>query len=392
MSEESDLEKTEEASPQRLEKAREKGQIARSRELSTAAVVIGGFATVWASSQYMYQKMAGLIQQGMTFKVDPKRLVDTGIQDATRVVGEAIGTGLMAIAPVWAALIVLAIGSSVALGGMVFSTSALSPNFSRLNVMEGIGRMFSSQTAIELLKTILKATMIGWAGYISFSNALPKIMMLSRYPIAKAFAVGLETMVGAIFVVVSSLLVIVLIDVPWQMMSHAKKLRMSKEELKQEHKEAEGDPHIKGRIRQQQREIARRRMMSDVPKADVVITNPTHYAVALKYDPAGNGAPVLLAKGKNAIAAKIRQIAEENKISTIEAPPLARAIYANVELKHPIPEELYTAVAQVLAWVFQLKKWNTGEVQVMPNQPRDVAVPPELDPENKGKPINNHHQ
>ncbi len=182
--------------------------------------------------------------------------------------------------------------------------------------------------------------------------------------------------------IVASLLVIVLLDVPWQIWSHLKKLRMSKEDVRQEHKESEGDPHTKARIRQQQRQAARRRMMSEVPKADVVVTNPTHYAVALKYEEDKNGAPRVLAKGTGLIAAKIRELAAEHRIPTLEAPPLARALHQHVELGQEIPAELYTAVAEVLAWVFQLRSWRSGW-GAEPTAPTSLAVPAALDPQAK---------
>ncbi|HCN70224.1 MAG TPA: flagellar biosynthetic protein FlhB, partial [Pusillimonas sp.] len=179
--------------------------------------------------------------------------------------------------------------------------------------------------------------------------------------------------------IVAALLLIVFIDVPWQLFSHHKKLRMSRQDVKQEHKENDGDPHVKARIRQQQRAMARRRMMAEVPKADVIVTNPTHYAVALKYEAGGSGAPCVVAKGSGLIAARIRELAQEHGVPQLSAPPLARALHEHVELGQEIPADLYKAVAEVLAWVFQLRSWNEG-LGAEPQHPSDLPVPDALDP------------
>ena len=383
MSEASDLEKTEEASPQRLKKAREEGQVARSRELSTASVLLGGVGIIWLCAPFIYERMSDMAKKGLDFKIDPRRLSDTGIQDMMAVIGDAALNGLIMLAPLFLGLIILVIGSACAIGGFLFSTAAISVNFGRMSFLTGIGRMFSSHTVVELLKTIAKAVLIGWVGYVALRDQVPRMMALSRYTVQQSLTIGLDMVTHICLVVLAAMLAIVLLDVPWQLMAYAKKMKMSRDELKQEHKESEGDPHIKGRIRQQQREMARRRMMSEIPKADVIVTNPTHYAVALRYDPTGMNAPVVIAKGKNAIALKIREIGESHRIASIEAPPLARALYAHVDLTHPIPEQLYTAVAQVLAWVFQLKKWNDGSSNVMPQEPVELPVPADMDPLNK---------
>jgi flagellar biosynthetic protein FlhB len=173
-----------------------------------------------------------------------------------------------------------------------------------------------------------------------------------------------------------------MIDAPWQIFSHFKKMRMSRQDVKQEHKESDGDPHVKGRIRQQQRAMARRRMMSDVPQADVVVTNPTHYAIALSYKEGQGGAPRVVAKGSGFLAARVRSVASEHKVPILSAPPLARALYHNVELGQEIPGELYSAVAEVLAWVYQLRSWNMGAGNV-PETPMDLAIPPGMDPQDK---------
>lgn len=376
MAEDSDLEKTEAASPQRLNKAREEGQVARSRELNTCLILLAGAMTLWISGGFLYDRLVYVMRTTMHFDWTPKSAVESlapGMLDNFL----HVLTGLF---PLFVVLVVIAIGSSVALGGLVFSGKALNPNFGRMNLLKGLGRMVSASTWVELLKTLLKAAVIGGVGVMVIKSYLPQMLALSHLSLPRALAQGMEMVMFCCATIIASLLLIALIDVPWQMFSHAKKLRMSKEEVKREHKENEGDPHIKGRIRQQQREMARHRMMSSIPDADVVVTNPTHYAVALKYEQEGDRAPLVIAKGTGEIARKIREIAAENKVVQLEAPALARALYANVELDQPIPEALFTAVAQVLAWVYQLRQYRQGMAEE-PDRPVNLPVPPELDPQ-----------
>ncbi len=380
MSADSDVEKTEPASDQRLNKARDEGQVARSRELNTCLLLLAGAGTLWATGQFIYEHLVHVMRLGMTFEWGSKADPGDAREMAQSLVNSVIW-GLVSLAPLFLALIVVTILASIALGGMVFSAKTLEPKLSRLDPIGGIKRMVSAQTMVELLKTLLKAMVIGAVGVLAIKTSLPQIMGLNNFLLPQGVAAGLNIVAGACLVIMASLLVIALIDVPWQVFSHAKKLRMSKDELKREHKEDEGDPQVKGRIRQQQREAARRRMMSEIPRADVVVTNPSHYAVALHYDQAGTGAPVVLAKGRGAIAARVKEIAAENRVPMLEAPPLARALYANTDVGQQIPQALYTAVAQVLAWVFQLRSYHAGH-SVMPERPDHLPVPDELDPHN----------
>lgn len=381
MSSESDVEKTEPASEQKITKAREEGQIARSRELNTCLILLTGAGTLWATAQYIYGHLVHVMRSAMTVEWGPKSDLGDSREMAYAMVS-SFASGLTGLIPLFIALCVIAILASVALGGFNFSTKALEPKFSRMNPLSGIKRMFSAQTWVELLKALLKATMIGAVGALTIKYFLPEMMGLSSLYLPRALATGMNMVAITCMTIMASLLVIALVDVPWQLFSHAKKLRMSKEEVKREHKENDGDPHVKGRIRQQQREASRRRMMADVPSADVVVTNPTHYSVALRYDQNGLGAPIVVASGRGVIALKIREIAQENRVPMLEAPPLARALYANTEVGQQIPQELYTAVAQVLAWVFQLRSYKDG-IGIMPDQPRDLPVPKDMDPQNK---------
>lgn len=378
MSEESDLEKTEAASPRRLEKAREEGQIARSRELGTFMMLAVGVGAIWASGGSLYEGLSGVLRTGLAF--DQRVALDPGVMVEQAVSG--FGHALLTLLPIFGLLAVIAVLSSVVLGGIIISTKPLQPNFSKLSPLAGLKRMFSAQTVVELVKALAKALLVGGVAVWVIWRYHDDMLGLMHVAPSAALTKALSLVAMCCAFIVASLLIIVMLDVPWQIFSHLKKLRMSKEDVRQEHKESEGDPHVKARIRQQQRQAARRRMMSEVPKADVVVTNPTHYAVALKYDESKGGAPVVLAKGTGIIAAKIRELAAENRIPTLEAPPLARALHQHVELGQEIPAELYTAVAEVLAWVFQLRSWRSGWGHE-PTAPTRLNVPAELDPQAK---------
>lgn len=375
MAEESDLEKTEPASPRRLEKAHEEGQIVRSRELNTFALLAVGVAGLWIGGPDLYRNLSEVMRAGLWFDQSVGRDTSMMLAVASR---SALQTAV-ALAPLFGVLILAALLSSVALGGVLFSAKPLEPKFERLNPAKGIQRMFSSQTLIELVKTLAKAVVVGSVGAMVIWHYRDQMIMLMHSTPRAALAQGMSLVALCCALIVGSLFLIVMIDVPWQLWSHYKKLKMSREEVRQENKESEGDPHVKGRIRQQQRAMAKRRMMSEVPKADVVVTNPTHFAVALKYQEGGGGAPRVVAKGSDLLAARIRELAAQHGVPLLGAPPLARALYHNVELGREIPVELYTAVAEVLAWVYQLRSWNAGQ-GAEPSRPSHLPVPQELDP------------
>ncbi|WP_144641617.1 flagellar biosynthesis protein FlhB [Bordetella genomosp. 13] len=375
MAEESDLEKTEAASPRRLEKAREEGQIARSRELGTFLLLAAGVAGLWLGATALYRGLTGILRNGLGFEPRIARDATVMVTQAATSVSDAV----LMLLPLFGILVVVAILASVALGGIIFTSKPLMPNFSKLDPIAGIKRMFSMQTVVELLKAVAKALIVGGIGAMVLWHYHDDMLGLSLAAPTAAIAHTLKLVALCSALIVASLLLIVLLDVPWQIYSHMKKLRMSKEDVKQEHKESEGDPHVKARIRQQQRAMARRRMMAEVPKADVVVTNPTHYAVALRYAEGDAGAPRVIAKGTGLIALHIRELAAEHRVPTLEAPPLARALHQHVELGQEIPVALYTAVAEVLAWVFQLRSWRSGW-GVEPTAPSALNVPAELDP------------
>ena len=375
MAEESDLEKTEEASPKRLEKAREEGDVPRSRELAACAVLFAAGLSLMMLQQPLNTALKDSLRSGLQFDrtmaFDPVSL----LMKSSHTVMDL----LIAFAPLALILLAVAIASPVLVGGWVFSNKAYMPQFGRLNPLRGIGNMFSKNALAELIKSIGKAFIVSAVAYWVVSSDMEPIMSLSNMPIEAGISEVSDLMMTGFLTIVAALIFIAALDVPYQLYHYAEKHKMTKEEVKQESKESEGNPEIKGKIRQQQREMARRRMMSKIPTADVVITNPTHYAVAVKYQEEGMSAPIVVAKGADAVALKIREIAKEHKIVTLESPKLARALYAHTELDQEIPEALYAAVAEVLAYVFQLRIFKQqGGFQ--PEVPKTLPVPDALDP------------
>jgi flagellar biosynthetic protein FlhB len=375
MAEESDQERTEAPSPQRLEKAREDGQVPQSRELATFVVLMTGGAALWSMSSGLGQTLSQIVRGGLQFS--PAIARDEAFVMAQ--LSSQFFDAALALAPFLGLVVVATLASPLLLRGWLFSTKAIAPQFSRLNPLSGIKRMFSSQGLVELVKSLAKVGLLGVvAVWLIWSN-LEAIFSLSMESQSEAVQ-HMGDLIGKVFMLASGAMIfIVVLDLPYQLWSYYNKLKMSKEQLRQESKESEGDPHVKGRIRAQQREMARRRMMAEIPTADVVVTNPTHYAVALKYTEGKMGAPCVVAKGADAVAAKIRELAAEHKVPLLEAPPLARALFRHTELGDEIPATLYAAVAEVLAYVFQLRHFQQAG-GVYPNASTALPVPPELDP------------
>lgn len=376
MAEESDLEKTEPASPRRLEKAREEGQVARSRELVTFVMLTTGLGCLWASGEMMAGHLGSALRNGLQFE-------RASAFDASHMLVQAGSTilhALQALAPLLAAMLVAALVAPMLLGGWLLSAKSLAPKFSKLNPIAGIGRMFSTETLAELGKTIVKSLLVGGVAWWVISRNLPEIMALISEPVHEALAHTLRLVVNSCALIIASLLLVAGIDVPYQLWSHSHKLRMSREDLRQEQKESDGDPQVKAQIRRQQQQMAKRRMMAEVPKADIIVTNPTHFAVALKYSDKEMRAPRVIAKGTDLVALRIRALAEEHNIPVLEAPPLTRALYRHTKLDAEIPVALYAAVAEVLAWAYQLHR-QVKEGGTAPPTPRNLPVPDTLDPE-----------
>ncbi|WP_124951087.1 flagellar biosynthesis protein FlhB [Sulfuriferula thiophila] len=377
MAEDSDLEKTEQASPQRLEKAREEGDVPRSRELATFTGLLAAGGGIWLSGDQLVRQLETTLISGMSFT----RAQAYDFSMLYSQLARNIVDLMLAFAPLAGVLILVALLSPALIGGWLFSTKALVPNFGRMNPIKGMTNMVSSRALVELIKAVAKATLVGVIAWMVIAHEQDAVMSLSVESIHQSTA-HMSSMIWFAFIsMTAGLGLIVLIDAPYQMWHYADKLKMTREEVKQEAREADGDPQIKAKIRAQQREMSRRRMMAEVPTADVVVTNPTHYAVALKYADGAMRAPIVVAKGADEVAAKIRELAAEHNIPTLEAPPLARALYRHAELGTEIPEALYTAVAEILAYVFQLRAYRKGG-GVAPVVPSDIAVPPELDPLN----------
>lgn len=375
MAEDSDLEKTEQASLQRLEKAREEGDVPRSRELATFTGLLAAGSAIWISGDRLIRQLEANLTSGMNF--DRARAFDFTLLYSY--LERDLRDLLLAFAPVAGVLILVAVFSPALIGGWLFSAKALTPNFSRINPLTGIGNLFSTQSIVELVKAIAKATLVGVVAWLVIMKQKEAVLGLGLEPLHAGVAHMANLLWIAYISMTGALGLIVMMDVPYQLWHYSNKLKMTRQELRQEAKESDGDPQIKAKIRAQQREMARRRMMSSIPTADVVVTNPTHYAVALKYADGAMRAPVVVAKGADEVAAKIRELALEHTIPILEAPPLARALYQHTELEHEIPEALYTAVAEVLAYVFQLRIYRE-QGGVAPVTPDEIAVPPELDP------------
>lgn len=375
MAGESDLERTEAATSKQLEKARGQGDIPRSRETATCLVLLLGGAGVWMFSGSVATSLRRLMVAAFTFEreqaFDPALLSD-------HLAGYCVDV-LIAMAPIAGLLLLAIFASPMILGGFLFNFETIVPKFSKMNPINGIGNMFSLNSLVELGKASAKAVLLGTVAWVVISNEMDAMMGLGVEALTTSPAHMGALIWHAFLAMVSVLVVIAALDVPYQAWKYAKKLKMTKEEVKQEHKESEGDPRVKGKIRQLQRAMARRRMMAEVPKADVVVTNPTHYAVALKYSEFSMGAPKVVAKGSDEVAARIRELAQEHGVAIMEAPPLARALHFHAEIGDEIPESLYTAVAEVLAYVFQLRAFNTTG-GAYPDRPHDITVPRELDP------------
>jgi flagellar biosynthetic protein FlhB len=373
MAEESDLEKTEPASERRLEKAREEGNVARSRELTTLVMLSTAIGGLWFTAESLGGTLSAALRRGLQFErgiaYEPQQML-------ARTAWMVMQT-LLAMAPLFAMMVVAAVVAPMMLGGWLLSGKAVSPNFGKLDPLAGIARMFSTQSLAELIKALAKSLLIGGVAYLVIMDDLEHVMALLGQPESTALPHTIMLVGRSCALIAAALVLVALVDVPWQLWTYYKKLRMSREDVRQEHKESEGDPHIKAQIRRQQQAIAKRRMMAEVPKADIVVTNPTHFAVALKYIDGDMRAPRVVAKGTDLVAQRIREIAADNKVAILEAPPLTRALYKHTRLGDEIPSGLYTAVAEVLAWVYQLKRWKSegGEA---PRMPTDVAVPDEL--------------
>ena len=356
-------ERNEEPTAQRLKKAREEGQIARSVELSTAALLVTATLFFSLAGGYMFSRLGALFTMQLQF--DRKVMDKAELLPA--IFFQSVLDGYSLILPVMILLAVVAALSTVLSGGLVFSLGMLAPKFSKLNPLSGFSRMFGIKALIELVKSILKFGLIGLILWISVSNNIEDLVTLNRLDLGTAVKHAGSMILDACFWMSMGLVLIALLDVPLQQYQVNKKLKMTRQEVKDEMKNSEGRPEVKATIRRRQREMANSRMMAKVKDADVVITNPQHFAVALSYDPNSDGAPTLIAKGTDELAKRIRELAKEEGVYIFEAPELARALYFTTKLDEPIHEALYHAVAQVIAYVFSLNQsYAAGEGVIKP--------------------------
>jgi|CXWL01.1.fsa_nt_gi flagellar biosynthetic protein FlhB len=370
-SSDSEQERSLPASARRLERAREEGRAARSRELSTCAVLVAGGVVLAALGPQLAQGMGQLLARSLRFDhraafSDRAPLDRLGgvATDALALIGAPLG--LLALA---------ALAGSVAVGGWVFAAKAISPDFARMNPMRGLANLFSASSLMELCKALVKALLVIVVALLVFNVARPALAVAARASVEGAIVGVAGTLSAGFLALAASLVLVAAIDVPFVLWRHARDLRMTLQETRDETRESEGDPQIRMRVRSLQREMARKRMMAEVPNADVVVTNPSHYAVALAYRE-GMHAPRVVAKGAGEIALNIRRIAQQSGVAVLESPPLARALYRHAAIGAAVPHGLYDAVAQVLAWVYQLR--SAGQGGAAPREPGPIEVPAAL--------------
>lgn len=362
-------EKTEQPTEKRKKDAREKGQVARSRELSMAVVMMAGALSLLLLGGGIVQALMDVFKK--SYVLTRQEVYDS--HSPYSVLMSSSEHSLKILIPLFVILFIASIIGPALLGGWLFSIESVQPKFSKLNPIEGMKRIFSVKGLMEMVKAFAKFVVVLLFSVFIIYFYLPRIMSLANQDVLLAIAHGAELSAWAFLLLCSSLLLIAAIDVPFQLHEYNQQVKMTKQEVKDEMKDSEGKPEVKSKIRQLQMQMAQRRMMSDVATADVVITNPTHFSVALKYN-ASMSAPVVVAKGVDNIALKIREIAKENNVVIVQAPPLARAIYHTAALGHEIHADLYMSVAQVLAYVFQLNLYMQGK-GVLPDELLDITVP-----------------
>ncbi len=365
-------EKSEDPTAKKKSESRKKGQIPRSKELTTLFMLLAAIIGIMIFARDLVEAITDIMHHN--FSVERSTLFQPE-QLFIHFKAELM-VMMKAILPLFILMVITAILSSAILGGFNFSGESLVPKLSKMNPIKGIKKMFGTQGLIELVKSILKILLLGSIAIYFLWMAKNELYGLSEETFPSAFIHAMELISWQFLLVTLGMIIVAAIDVPYQIWTNTRQLKMTKQEVKDESKNTDGNPEIKGKQRQIQRELAMQRMMGDVPKADVIITNPTHYAVALQYDTKGSGAPVMLAKGVDLVALQIRNVAQANDVPIMEIPPLSRAIYYSVEIGQEIPAGLYVAVAQVLAYIFQLKNGDVSENE-KPDM-SDLSIPDEL--------------
>jgi flagellar biosynthetic protein FlhB len=359
MAESDSGEKTEEPTAKKLGDARKKGQIARSKDLGTMFVLVGSAFAMMVMGNALVQALAAMMKR--LFSLSRREAMD--LYSIKSVISSGVYDVIFPMLTIFAIIMLAAFIGNTMLGGMAFSWEAMAPKANRLSPFAGFKRMFGVQAAVELLKSILKFFVVFIVAYLLLNGLFDQILGLSLEAIPLNFGHAVNMLLWMFLALGLSIGIIVAIDAPYQVWNHSRQLKMTKQEIKDEFKNTEGNPEIKGRIKQTQYEMSQRRMMSEVPNSDVVITNPTHYSIALKYDPKVGGAPILVAKGLDEMAMHIRTIAKENGVEIVQSAALARSLYYTADVDKDIPEELYAAVAQVLAFIFQLNEHRKGRAK-----------------------------
>jgi len=374
-SEHSSQDRTLEPTAKRLEDARREGQVPRSRYLSHLLILGAGVLGLTLAGSGLAQACRGVLAAGLSFDA-------TAVADPGRMGARLMQLGVdaaRATLPLLAVLAVAAAAAPLLIGGWNFAPGVVAPHPERLDPLAGLGRLFSLRALVDLGKVALVAVLLSLVGGTYILDHMNEFAALSLQSLPAAASQLGSILLAAFVLLAGTLAVAAAIDVPYQLTRYRSMLRMTVEEVREEQKQSQGDPQIKMRVKKAQREIARKRMMAAVPKADVVVTNPTHFAVALKYLQKRHRAPVVVAKGLGAVAERIREVAAENGVPQLQAPPLARALYRHVEIGAEIPAVLYTAVAQVLAYVYQLRRYRDGQGE-RPQEPGEIPIPPGLDP------------
>ncbi len=349
-------ERTEQPTEKRLREAREKGNVPRSRELATAAVFSAGVLAVLAMAPSLARNALGWMKAALS----PPPALYGHPDELFGHTGALLLKLLLVIAPVAAICVLAGLAGPTIMGGLRFSSKSLMPDFKRLSPMAGLKRLYGPESIAEFIKSLLRVVMVGGAAALCIKLGLDQLRGLLTMPLEAAARSGLGFTATLLMATAGALVLLAAIDAPYQKWNYTRKLKMTRQELREEMKESEGRPEVKGRIRQLQQQMSQRRMMEDVPKADVIVVNPTHYAVALKYEAGQMGAPRVLAKGVDELAFRIRELGEQHRVAIVSAPPLARALYREGEIGREIPVRLYAAVAQVLSYVYQLRAWRGG--------------------------------
>lgn len=346
--------RTEQPSEKRLREARERGDVPRSRELGNVAVLGCAAMALVATGSHIGGASQDWLRDALT--IDPAML---GQHDRLVARAASLFAGLLLpLLPVVLTALGACFIAPAVMGGMRFASKSLQPDFARMNPLNGFKRMYGKESLAELVRSLMRVALIGGLGGMVVYGAFSQLLSMAGMPLQAAVGAGLSLITKALLAMVGALGVLALVDVPWQHWSYRNRLKMTKQELRDEYKESEGNPEVKARVRQVAAQMSRRQMMEAVPTADVIVTNPTHYAVALKYEAGAMRAPKVVAKGVDEIALAIRDVAGKHRISVVEAPPLARALYRHAQIDQEIPVKLYAAVAQVLSYVYQLKRWH----------------------------------